>query len=495
MFKITKNSSQKSEPVYGKRKDFVQQVYSRLSEKIFGKKDYIASFEYVQQLVRAKNRVYLGLMEIEVDKIIGSEGRFTDFEKGFLPIRSHVQQHVAEMERLYNEGYHFPPISVYKIDEFFFVRDGNHRVAAAKVRGQIFIDAEITELESPVPITKDLTKFDCLLIEKHVHFLNVTGLDAFGRDANINLSKPVYYQQLLGIIFKYTKTENLNPEKPEEFKQGANFWYRKVFLPFAEDAYRYDLLARFPKKTTGDLYVWVQSNWHKLKKAKETAGLDYLSSSFDNQLPEDPISNREIKLFREVIHNNLKVEDNFLLHHHIGLTIVNLIFYLQEGMEPKIIIVKRRYHPSERRWSLPIAMLRPEEEFVDASFRCQRNVLGLSEMIPMTHFCTHDSVARYPFGRCIGVGMLGFLVEEKRKVRFSAGHISDKIDICLLKNVPGLVFDHSVMVRDALEYITKHANDREFICKNFEEGVSIGVIDEFFGSIEGHLKTLKENHH
>lgn len=38
-----------------------------------------------------------------------------------------------------------PPVDLYKIKDKYYVVDGNHRVAAAKEIGQIYIDAYVTE--------------------------------------------------------------------------------------------------------------------------------------------------------------------------------------------------------------------------------------------------------------------------------------------------------------------------------------------------------------
>lgn len=53
-----------------------------------------------------------------------------------------------------------PPISVYKLGDNYFVRDGNHRVSVAKAQGVEFIDAEVVELDSEIKLEPGMTMKD-----------------------------------------------------------------------------------------------------------------------------------------------------------------------------------------------------------------------------------------------------------------------------------------------------------------------------------------------
>jgi hypothetical protein len=48
-------------------------------------------------------------------------------------------------------GEEFPPSSVYKVGERYFVEDGNHRVSVARYHGVEMIEAEITEFRPLLP--------------------------------------------------------------------------------------------------------------------------------------------------------------------------------------------------------------------------------------------------------------------------------------------------------------------------------------------------------
>ena len=280
-------------------------------------------------------------------------------------------------------------------------------------------------------------------------------------------------------------------QAPLDFKELAQKWYSGVFLPFAEDAYRFDLLTRFPKKTTGDLYVWVQTNWHKLKSNQKAENLDYIPTdvSLGNSTKGEEASSDDARLFRKVVSKNFKLEDNFLLTHHIGIAVSNVLLVLEEKTEPKIVIVRRRYHPSERKWSLPIAMLRSNEQFKDASRRALKNVLGYTKTLPTVHFCTNDQIDRYPFGRCLGVGMLGFLPFDRYSEKLIPGHLSDQALLCPLSSLPSLAFDHFSIIKQGLQFVLDHSHNLEFLSQYLEEDTPLQLLTQQVKLIQYFLKS------
>ncbi len=444
-------------------------ILKNLLSKISIKDHQLPSLDEILRITRSKNRVYLGVMEIEVSKIIGSEGRYADFDENFLPNNENLKFHLGQIKKLVDEGYPLPPISVFKIDDFYFVRDGNHRVAVAKQRGQIYIDAEITEYFLDVPITAKLTLSDRILIQEHSNFLETTGLVKFGRDAVINLSNPKYYTILIDIIKKYVEIQNLKAKNNLSFQDGAALWYNKVFLPFAEDAYRFDMLSRFPERTTGDLYVWLQTNWHALDSLSQTHDLSYMLGSGEGIKSDDPISLKEINILKEIYSKNLRIESNFILNHTIAIAVLSVLVYLGPDMRPKLLIVQRKYHPNEGRWSLPLSMLRVDEEFKEALNRCQRNVLGIHEPIDLTMCCVQDKKKRNQFGRSVAVCYFGLIIDHDDKYEFSAGHLAKTLKLAELEKVPKLVYDHNEVLNISRDYFQANYTDTKKFASFFPD--------------------------
>ena len=114
----------------------------------------LISLNDVKQLIRPINETYLGMKVIPIDKIIGSEGRYKDFDNNFFPKSSHLRHRWEHVDEAAIKSITLPPIKVYEIDGLYFVRDGNHRVSVAKARGTEFIDAEVVTLQSEIKLKK-----------------------------------------------------------------------------------------------------------------------------------------------------------------------------------------------------------------------------------------------------------------------------------------------------------------------------------------------------
>lgn len=88
-----------------------------------------------------------GLSAIPLASIVGTaeEAKARTFDRRFRPQSSSR----GRWERLWmagRRGASLPPISVYRLGDEHFVRDGHHRVSVALSLGMAAIDAEVTEL-------------------------------------------------------------------------------------------------------------------------------------------------------------------------------------------------------------------------------------------------------------------------------------------------------------------------------------------------------------
>ena len=121
-------------------------------QKVFStfvwKNPNLLSLYEVTKLIKPDSEAYLGMQAIEVKKIIGSENRYQDFSSAFYPTNNSLKGRWQSIDAARLDNVTLPPISVYKIGEWYFVRDGNHRVSVARSEGLEFIDAEVVELSS-----------------------------------------------------------------------------------------------------------------------------------------------------------------------------------------------------------------------------------------------------------------------------------------------------------------------------------------------------------
>jgi hypothetical protein len=89
-----------------------------------------------------------GLQAIPLDSIVGTaeDAKTRTFDGRFRPQPS-SRRRWEGIWMSARRGAALPPISVYRLGERHFVRDGHHRVSVARSLGMTAIDAEVTELD------------------------------------------------------------------------------------------------------------------------------------------------------------------------------------------------------------------------------------------------------------------------------------------------------------------------------------------------------------
>ena len=88
----------------------------------------------------------LGLQQVPVDQIRGTEGRQNDFDIEFNPLRSESRQRWMGVFSAWMSGAALPPIQLVKVGSIYYVRDGHHRISVARALGIKDIEANVTYL-------------------------------------------------------------------------------------------------------------------------------------------------------------------------------------------------------------------------------------------------------------------------------------------------------------------------------------------------------------
>lgn len=92
----------------------------------------------------ARSGHYLGLRDVPLNQIVGSEGRSRDFDQDFRPLRAHNRDRWIGISAARQAGIPLPPVCLIQVGDDYYVRDGHHRISVAKHLGQLEIEAEIT---------------------------------------------------------------------------------------------------------------------------------------------------------------------------------------------------------------------------------------------------------------------------------------------------------------------------------------------------------------
>ena len=258
----------------------IQSVLSTLAWK----NSDLLSFYAVTDLIKPRNETYRGMRTIPISQIIGSEGRYQDFSQAFYPKKELLRSRWRSIDGAVKQYIILPPISVYKVGQWYFVRDGNHRVSVAKAQGVEFIDAEVVELDSEIPLEAGLTMKQ--LRRRVTHYERKRFIEQYSPDYlpmdQIVFSSPSSYAEPVEHIQVHRYYINQGKRETLSFEAGARSWYENVYKPIIEEVRLQKLLAAFPGTTEADLYMWIVRHWDNLKHMSgshevsiESAASDY----------------------------------------------------------------------------------------------------------------------------------------------------------------------------------------------------------------------------
>jgi len=253
-------------------------------------RDNLLSFHDVKDILKPKNEVYMGNRTVPIKQIAGSEGRYHDFNKFFLPRKEHLRYRWQRVDEAHIGDIILPPILLYEIGGIYFVRDGNHRVSVSKMQNVEFIDAEVIKLSTEVNLkpsmTTDELRIALIEYEKNIFYTETLFGDLTGYK-DLNFSSPGRYDVIYNhiLVHKYYLNENIEKEIP--FNDALVSWYNNVYNPIIKVIRDHWLLVNFPGRTEADLYVWIIKHWDFLKKKYGTYSLSNAAMDFSKKYGQD----------------------------------------------------------------------------------------------------------------------------------------------------------------------------------------------------------------
>src|SRR5690606_1880898 len=106
-----------------RRRADLRAVLARLS----GDDVRLLSYEDVRHRLRAVEGADRVLEDVPLDAIVGSVGRYQDFNREFLPLIDEDKQRWVGVKLAMTGMAGVPPVELYRIGGAYFVKDGNHR--------------------------------------------------------------------------------------------------------------------------------------------------------------------------------------------------------------------------------------------------------------------------------------------------------------------------------------------------------------------------------
>jgi hypothetical protein len=246
-----------------------KEIFSRIKHFLHTDRNRLLSLNDVRKILKPKNESYVGLKAVPIDLIVGSEGRYRDFNKYFLPRSEHLRSRWERVDEARLSDLTLPPIELYEIGGVYFVRDGNHRVSVAKMQGVEMVDAEVISLSTEIKLSPNMTidelkaaliSYEKTIFYKKTQFKKLTGC------GTLDFTIPGRYDVIYNHILVHKYYLNLPQSKEISFKEALVSWYKNVYVPVINIITEEKLCSLFPQRTPSDLYVWIIKRWDLLKK-------------------------------------------------------------------------------------------------------------------------------------------------------------------------------------------------------------------------------------
>ncbi|HET7477999.1 MAG TPA: hypothetical protein VFJ72_00645 [Rubrobacteraceae bacterium] len=109
-------------------------------------------FDRTRRTMGAVGGIRSGRIPVEISRIVGSAGKYDQFDDEFMPLRAASPERWKRIDRAFRSGAELPPVSLYQMGGAYFVQDGHHRVSVARFHGAEWIDAEVTNFMTPQPL-------------------------------------------------------------------------------------------------------------------------------------------------------------------------------------------------------------------------------------------------------------------------------------------------------------------------------------------------------
>ena len=293
--------------------------------------DEAKSFDVGQREEGAFEKLERGRQRVPLGRIVGSVGRYHDFDSRFRPKPHVASERYEDIKKALRAGHDLPPVKLYQIKDDYYVLDGNHRIAAAKALGRERIEADIVEF---LPSRNTLEN---MLYRQRARFREKTGLPY-----SVNLTEIGKYEYLLKQIRDH-HAHLTNERAPSvTYAEAAMDWYEHIYLPLLSIIRKGNLLKHFPGRTLDDLYAYISYHqWEESRTRRYGIGIDQL-------IPDD------MEAFREKMANRFEGEYPEMLRKITAFVLFNVRAKNEGRILEKLFSLKevREVHSIHGNWDI-----------------------------------------------------------------------------------------------------------------------------------------------
>jgi hypothetical protein len=223
-------------------------------------------FEEVVEALGRTGQHDVGLQVVPLDAIVGTVDRSVDFDRGLRPTSARLRSRWERIASAQRRGESLPPVSLFKIGDLYFVRDGHHRVSVAKSLGRQDIDAYVTEVTTRLRLGEDTRVSELPLKDHERLFRERVPLPAEAR-RRISVSDPWEYGTLSEAVeawgFRVMQHRGMYMDRAEV----AQHWFAEEYEPVVELLRAGDLIDR--DETETEAYMRVAADRYRVLRTHE----------------------------------------------------------------------------------------------------------------------------------------------------------------------------------------------------------------------------------
>jgi hypothetical protein len=189
-----------------------------------------------------------------------------DFDRGLRPTSARLRSRWERIAAAQRRGESLPPVSLYKVGDLYFVRDGHHRVSVAKSLGREDIDAYVVEVNTRVPLSGE-TRVSDLPLKDHERLFRERvplPLEARGR---IAVSDPWDYGMLAEAVEAWGFRAMQHRGTYMDRREVARHWFEEEYEPVVELLRAGDLIDE--DETETDAYLRVAAHRYRALRTHE----------------------------------------------------------------------------------------------------------------------------------------------------------------------------------------------------------------------------------
>jgi hypothetical protein len=251
------------------------------------RRNSLIPFDEIRKILPVKGQHWIGIQQVPLDQIVGSEGRYQDFDSAFSPRQVQTMGRWISVDVARLQDINLPPVELYKVGDVYFVKDGNHRVSVALENHQTYIDAEVIEIDVEVPITKETNIEKLILDLEQAAFYDRTQIKTLLPGAHFEFTIPGQYERLLEHINVHRWYMGEQQKREVSYSEAIISWYETVYHPLVKIIRQKKILRDFPQRNEADLYYWIiEHHWFMVKEEQADISLEAAAEDYRSEFSE-----------------------------------------------------------------------------------------------------------------------------------------------------------------------------------------------------------------